>query len=118
MTSMGPFDLTITFQRMGEFAPGQIGIIDQVAVSFSPQQFKALARSMTEVLGAYERSFGELAIPDLDTRPNKTADELEKMIASARSVLQQQAGSSLSSSEHLPPSSQSASAPRKKGRPT
>ena len=48
MTSLSPFDITIVFQKMMEVAPGQPAIVDQVAVSFSPQQFKALVKSFTE----------------------------------------------------------------------
>jgi hypothetical protein len=74
--SIGPFDLSILFQKTSEIAPGQMGLVDQVSVTLSPQHFKALVRSLNETLVADESVFGELNISDADTAPHKTASEI------------------------------------------
>ena len=99
---------------MSEAVPGQPAIVDQVAVAFSPQQFKSLVRAMTETLKAFENSFGELTIPDADTRPMKSAEEISKNITDAKKKAAEMQ-SNLSSSEPPQPSEQSSSSRRKKG---
>lgn len=108
-TSLSPFDVTIVFQRLAEIAPAQPGIIDQVAISFSPQQLKALVRSLTETINGYEEAFGKLTIPDTDIAPQKKASEIAAVIDSVRG---QRANPS--STEQPPPSEQSRDVPRKK----
>jgi len=112
--SISPFDVSIIFQKMSEVSPGQPGLVDQVGVTLSPQQFKALVRSLSETLKAFEESFGGLTIPESDTRPTKTADEISKSIAEARKRAEE-TRSNLSSSEPLPPPEQSPASRRKKG---
>ena len=80
VNSLTPFDVTICFQRLSELAPGQVCVLDQVSVTMAPQHFKAVVRSMVEVLAAYEASFGRLEISDADTAPGKSASEISKMI--------------------------------------
>jgi hypothetical protein len=58
--------------------------VDQVAVTVSPQHFKALCQSLNETLMAYESAFGELKIPESDTRPLRDASQIEKLITAAR----------------------------------
>jgi hypothetical protein len=112
-TSLSPFDITMIFQRFGELIPNQQGVIDQVSVSFSPQQFKALVRSMTETINGYEAAFGTLNIPDLDTTPVRKASDIAGLINSTR---EQQARAAVSSIEPPRPSQQSHGEPQKKGR--
>ena len=83
-TNMGAFDLTITFQKSAELAPGQFGVIDQVSVTFSPQHFKGLAKSLATTLEAYEASFGALSISDAETTPKKSAAEIIEQVNAAR----------------------------------
>jgi hypothetical protein len=109
---MSPFDVTLVFQRMSEILPNQQGIVDQVSVSFSPQQFKALVRSLTETLTGYEEVFGALSIPDSATAPSRTASQIVELIQSIRDPDK----ANLSSNEPPPPSEQSHGEPRKKGR--
>jgi len=82
--NVGPFDITITFQKVSEIAPGQGGVTDLVSVALSPQSFKGFVRAAIEVLKAYESGFGQLSIADIDTSPTRSADELEAMIQAAR----------------------------------
>lgn len=108
-----PFDFTIIFQRIGEFAPGQQGLVDLISVSMSPQQFKGFARVVTETLEAYERVFGTLQVPDQDTAPMRDASALEGIIRTSRD--QALALKAKSSSTGLPPpAKRSRAAPRKK----
>jgi hypothetical protein len=83
---IGPYDITITFQRMSEIIPGQPGFIDMIAIILSPQNFKGFVRAASEVLKAYENVFGPLAIPDQETTPTRSAIELEGMIKAARNA--------------------------------
>jgi transcriptional regulator with XRE-family HTH domain len=62
----------------------EMGIADQVAVTFSPQHFKALVKSLSETLQAYEASFGALTISDADTAPIRNAAEILAMIQAAK----------------------------------
>jgi Protein of unknown function (DUF3467) len=82
--NMGPFDLSIIFQKATEVLPGQMGVADQVSVTFSPQHFKALVRSLNETLAAYETAFGELKISDTETAPKKTAAEIVALVDAHR----------------------------------
>jgi Protein of unknown function (DUF3467) len=99
VTMLGTFDITVLFQRQSELNPGQPVALDQVAVVFAPQHFKALVRSLNETLTAYEAVYGVLAIPDQDTAPRNNASDIEKVIRSAR-----EAQSNPSSGEPTPPS--------------
>src|ERR1039458_5194095 len=80
MTQLGPFDISLIFQKGSEIAPGHSALMDQVCVIFSHQQFKALVRSLTETLIGYEAAFGELTIPDTDIAPNRSAAEITAQI--------------------------------------
>lgn len=95
-TSLSPFDITIMFQKMGEVMPGQAAVVDQVAVIFSPQQFKALVRSMNETLTGYEAAFGSLTISDADTKPLRTSDQLVQKIDEARAQTRRESNPSSS----------------------
>jgi len=108
-TSLSPYDITVVFQKLSEIAPGQPAVVDQVAISFSPQQFKALVRSLTETIDGYEAAFGKLAIPDADTAPQRTSSEIAALVDTAR---EQRAN--LSSIEQPQPSEQSRAVSRKK----
>jgi hypothetical protein len=107
-TNIGPFDLSILFQKASEIVPGQMGVVDQVSVSFSPQHFKALVRSLNETLAAYESAFGELNISDADTAPQKTAPEIVAMVNDSRKAR----NAATSSNEPLQPSKRSRGAAR------
>jgi len=74
----------MTFQHVSELAPGQQGIVDLVSIILSPQNFKGFIRAATEVLKAYEASFGQLTITDEDTKPLKSAAELEAAVRGIR----------------------------------
>jgi|HubBroStandDraft_1064217.scaffolds.fasta_scaffold446290_1 hypothetical protein len=101
----------MTFQQVSEIAPGQPGVTDLVAVMMSPQHFKGFIRAATEVLTAYEASFGQLSMSDEDTRPTRTAADMERQVQIAREAL---ARLIPSSTEPPPPSKQSrVSSPRK-----
>jgi hypothetical protein len=86
-TQMGPFDVTLLLQKQSEIAPGQMGIIDHVSVTFSPQHFKALVRSLNETLKGYEESFGELKIPDVDIAPQRTSKEIVDLVRAGREAV-------------------------------
>jgi len=81
---IGPFDLTLTFSKTSDFT-GQPMQVDQVSVTMSPQHFKGFCRSLIETLKAYEKLFGDLKIPDTDTRPTRDAAQIEELIKVARS---------------------------------
>jgi hypothetical protein len=83
---MGPFDISITFQKTSEVSPGALMIVDHVTITFSPQHFKALVRTATETLSAYEAVFGRLAIPDADTAPLRSASEIVEQMNAARAA--------------------------------
>jgi hypothetical protein len=103
-TSIGSFDLSILFQKTSEVIPGQMGIIDQLSVTFSPQHFKALVRSLNETLSAYEVAFGELSIPDADTAPQRTATEIIGMVNEQRKLRKAATASSAEPSIRSKPS--------------
>jgi len=84
LNHLGPFDMTIIFQKASEIVPGQMGVMDQVAVTFSPQHFKGLVKSLSETLQAYEASFGALTISDADTAPMRNAAEIVAMLQAAK----------------------------------
>lgn len=81
--TMGPFDVTITFSKMMDVA-GQQMVIDQGAVSFSPQHFKSFCLSVNETLKAWEKVFGELQIPASDIQPPFRTDQLVQRLEEAR----------------------------------
>jgi Protein of unknown function (DUF3467) len=120
-TGMGPFDVTIIFAKSGDFA-GQQMIVDQVAVTMSPQHFKNVCRAMNEALKAYENVFGALKTPDADLAPLRTAEQIEKVLrehrtkaAAIRQVAAPPGASSnvaSSSTEKKPPSRRSRGASR------
>ncbi|UGA47229.1 DUF3467 domain-containing protein [Bradyrhizobium quebecense] len=84
-TGLSPFDLTLTFSKNTDFS-GQMVQVDQVSVVVSPQHFKALVKSLSETLVAYEKVFGELKIPDSETTPALNAEQLEATIQSTRAA--------------------------------
>ena len=66
-TLMTPWDLSV---RLGILHPtsaeGQIGVQELAMITFSPQQFKALALAFANAISAYEERFGEITLnPDL-----------------------------------------------------
>jgi hypothetical protein len=81
---LGPFDIAVVFQKTTEMAPTQMVLIDQVTVTFSPQHFKALVRSLQAAITAYEASFGALTISDADSAPSRSAEQIIAMVKSAR----------------------------------
>ena len=83
-TGLSPYDITITFSKTTDFAGQQQMQVDQVAVTVSPQHFKAMCNSLNETLKAYENVFGKLEIPDSDTRPVSDASQIEARILDAR----------------------------------
>jgi hypothetical protein len=84
LVNLNPFDITIIFQKASEIVPGQVGVMDQVSVTFSPQHFKAVVKSLNETLQAYEASFGALTISDADTAPMRSAAEIIKRLQDAK----------------------------------
>jgi Protein of unknown function (DUF3467) len=111
-TNISPFDLSILFQKASEIAPGQMGVVDQVSVTLSPQHFKALLRSLNETLSAYESVFGELNISDTDTAPQRTALEIAGLVNDQRKAR----SAAISSSNEPPqPSKRSHGVAREKG---
>jgi len=100
---MGPFDISLTFQKTSEISPGQLTLVDQAAVTVSPQHFKAFVRSANEALAAYEQAFGILTISEQDTAPTRNAAQITQMIRAA----QEAARPNPSSTELLPPSKRS-----------
>jgi hypothetical protein len=103
LTQLGPYDISITFQKGMEIAPGQGALVDQVVVTVSPQHFKALVKSLVETLDAYEMLYGKLAIPDSETTPLKTAAEITTLIRTAK----EGAKVTPSSTEQPPPAKRS-----------
>lgn len=114
MTQLGPFDISLIFQKNTEVAPGHLAVMDQMTVTFSPQQFKALVRAMNETLTAYETSFGALTIANADTAPLRTAEQLTAQISAARKAAATANEAIPSSTEPQPPSKRSRAASRKK----
>jgi hypothetical protein len=82
---MSPFDISLTFSKSTEIAPGQLGLIDLFNVTISPQQFKSAVRVLTDTLAAYEENFGRLSIDDVDIEPQHSKEELSKLISESRS---------------------------------
>ncbi len=109
MATLGAYDITLLFQKQSEINPGQMFAVDQVAVVLAPQHFKALVRSLNETLAAYETVYGTLTIPDAETAPQRTAEEIATVIKAAR----EKALSKPSSTEPPPPSKRSRGASRK-----
>jgi hypothetical protein len=110
LTGLGPFDITLTFQKGSEIMPGQMAAVDLVAVVMAPQHFKAFVRSLNQTLEAYETLFGALTIPDTETTPAKTADEIVEIMKTVR----EKAAATSSSIEPPPPSKRSRGAHQKK----
>jgi Protein of unknown function (DUF3467) len=110
-TQLGPFDITLLFQKGAEIVPGQMAAVDQVAVVLAPQHFKALLRSMNETMQAYETLYGNLTIPDSETAPLKNAEEI---VALMKEIKAKATAANPSSSEPTPLSRQSRAAARKK----
>jgi hypothetical protein len=108
-TQLGPFDISLIFQKVSELMPGTMAVTDQVSVTFSPQQFKALVKALSETLMGYEAAFGELKIPEQDIAPNRDAKAITAQIEEARKSAQP-----TSSSEPQPPVKQSRAARQKK----
>jgi len=80
LVALSPFDITITFQKVGEAIPGQHSVYDLVSITMSPQQFKGLLRVAGETLAAYENVFGALTISDKDVARTKTAAQIEALL--------------------------------------
>jgi hypothetical protein len=115
LTGISPFDITLTFGKATDMA-GQTVQVDQVAVTMSPQHFKALCLSLNETLKAYEEGFGELRIPEIDTKPLRDAAQIGLLIGEAREkrlALEKSLASSPSSTEQKPPAKRSRGARKK-----
>lgn len=85
LVSITPFDISVTFQRIMDVVPGQAAAVDQVFVTMSPQNFKGFVNALQGVLTAYEQAFGNLTIPEQDTRPMRSPEEILAGIQAARS---------------------------------
>ncbi len=114
LTTLGPFDIAITFQKTSEIAPNQLGTIDLISVTMSPQHFKGLVRSLSATLEAYEHSFGRLTISDEDTKPIRSASELEGLIEGLRAG---KASPSLATEPPRPSKRSRAASPKKAPEP-
>lgn len=110
LVALSPFDITLIFSKNTDFS-GQQMQVDQVAVAMSPQHFKALVKSLTETLTAYERAFGSLTIPDADISPIFDANQLEEKIQEGRAKTQEMRAMA-SSTAKKPPAKQSRGAPK------
>jgi hypothetical protein len=114
-THLGPFDITIVFQKIGEISPGQPGSTDLISVAMSPQHFKAFVRSANETLEAYEATFGKLEIPEADIAAKRNAKEIQTLLESARQQARAaEAKINPSSTEPPPPLKRSRGAAQKK----
>ena len=82
--SMSPFDVSVTFSKNTEIAPGQQGLIDLANVTISPQQLKSVVRVLTDTLAAYENNFGRLSIDDSYIEPQLSKEELSELISESR----------------------------------
>jgi hypothetical protein len=82
-TGLSPYDVTLTFAKSGDVM-GQMLMVEQVAVTMSPQQFKQFCKAINESLKAYEKVFGTLTIPEADILPGTSAEKIEEMLLSAR----------------------------------
>lgn len=83
-THVGPFDISLLFQKSSEIAPGQMGATDLVNVTLSPQHFKAFVSSVSVTLAAYESTFGKLSIAETDTAPLRSAEEISSALEKSR----------------------------------
>ena len=101
-TGLSPFDITLIFSKTSDMG-GQLVNLDQVAVTLSPQHFKAFARSIQQTMEAYEQAFGVLAIPEKLTAPGISVADLAQKISDA----QKGSGISPSSSAKKLPSKRS-----------
>ena len=113
INGLGPFDIYIIFQKTTEIAPSQIGIVDLMSFSMSPQHFKAFVVALNETLVAYENSFGRLTISKDETTPTRSAAQIEALIAEQKA----KRAAAISSNEPPPPSKRSRASSRKKGPP-
>ena len=111
ITSLTPFDITITMQKTGEIAPGQVAVVDLASLTMSPQQLKAFVNAIKETLSAYEQAYGVLTIKDRDVTPLRSAEQIVEIIETKRE--------SVSTSSPIgppPPSEQSHGESQKKGK--
>jgi hypothetical protein len=82
----------------------------------SPQHFKALCRSLNVTLEAYEKVFGKLQIPEVDTAPSAPLEQIEANIIAAQKAKRAAMAAAIpsSSTETKPPSKRSRGAARQK----
>jgi hypothetical protein len=87
-TMMTPWDLSV---RLGILHPssaeGQIGVQELALVTFSPQQFKALALAFANTINAYEERFGAITlnqdlIPSADTIRQAMEEQRRRQLSS------------------------------------
>jgi hypothetical protein len=114
---MSAFDISMIFQKGTEITPSVVGLLDLVNVTMSPQQYKAFVRASNETLAAYEKVFGKLTLPDQDTQPVRNADQISATINDLRDIAKKQSEITSYSNAPQPPSEQSPSVSRKKGKP-
>ena len=110
LTGLGPFDVTFTFTRSSDLAGQGVVLLDQAAVTMSPQHFKNFVRAANATFTAYENVFGTLQIPDDVTAPGTSAEQLEAMLRAARAKAEAAStttSSSSSSTEKKRPSKRS-----------
>lgn len=103
------FDIALTIAQV---VPGQTGaavVEEHFTVMMSPHHFKALVRAATNSLNVWERTFGEVTIPDM--APEHSA---EKVIERIRAKMKAITGGAASSTEKKRPSKRSRGAAREK----
>ena len=108
------------FAKATDVGGGQTVQVDQVAVTVSPQHFKALCNSFVETLKAYENSVGELRIPQADVAPARDAAQIGALIQAVREKRAEERGADIttpSSNEPKPPTRRSRAAAKAKGYP-
>lgn len=111
-TGLSPFDVTLTFAKTTDMA-GQALQVDQVSVTVSPQHFKALCRSLNQTMEAYEKVFGNLQIPDSDTAPTVSSEQIEKLIVQNRDKARANAAAAIAAATSSPTSVPSSTAKKR-----
>jgi F420-0:gamma-glutamyl ligase len=91
---------------------GQTAQFDQVAVTLSPQHFKAFCKSLNETLEAFESAYGQLTISESMTRPLRNAAQIVAKIAEGQKRVDElrlkiAEDDATSSTEKKPPSKRS-----------
>jgi hypothetical protein len=81
-TIMTPWDISLHVGFMGSPKDGQPSVQEMALITFSPQQFKALAAAFGNAIAAYETRFGAVTVNlDLVQSPDalrKALDEADQ----------------------------------------